>query len=235
MQGSGVLDDLGLLMGVLVVMLIVLIVVYVRLNVRIFAPGTHYRHYRKGRVILEGNNGGMVVKIPFLDHIEVVGLDTTMIDPLERSIVKERLVRADVHDVWTAWTTEEGVKTFFAPDAKVELRINGPYEMYFDPSAIIGQRGGEGVRILSYLPKEMLSFEWNAPPQFQAVRNIKTWVVVQFESNSPNETSVRLTHCGWRDSSPWDEVYRYFDRAWDIVMDRLQKRFDEGPIEWSSV
>jgi len=228
-------ENLGLFLGLFMVIVLVLIAVYVKLYVRIFTPGTHYRHYRKGRLIMEGNNGGMVVRVPFLDRIEVVGMDTTMIDPLEKSIVKERVIQTDIDEVWNAWTTEEGVKTFFAPDAWVELKIGGPYEMYFDPDAIIGQRGGEGMKILSFIPKEMLSFEWNAPPQFPSVRNLKTWIVVQFKSESFRETRVRLTHCGWREGSIWDEVYRYFERAWDIVMDRLQKRFDEGPIDWSSL
>jgi len=213
-------------------LIIILMALYIKMYARIYPPGTHYRHYRKGRIIREGNNGGMVIMIPFLDSVEVVEIDTSIIDPRDRFIVKERTVNSDIGTVWKTWTTEEGVKTFFAPEAKVELQINGPYEMYFDPTAVIGQRGGEGLRILSYLPEEMLSFEWNAPPTFPAERRLKTWVVVQFEEALAGHTKVRLIHCGWREGGKWQEVYNYFDRAWDIVMDNLQKRFDEGPITW---
>lgn len=137
--------------------------------------------------------------------------------------------------MWNAWTTTEGAKTFFAPDAYVELRIGGPYEMYFDLEAIPGYRGGEGLRVLSYLTPEMISFEWNAPPSFPKFRGAKTWVVVQFKSNNQGGTNVVLTHCGWREDSEWMEVYNYFKRAWDIVMDRLQQRFAEGPIDWKAL
>ena len=37
----------------------------------------------------------------------------------ERAIDEKITVKANVDDVWKAWTTTEGVKTFFAPDAKV--------------------------------------------------------------------------------------------------------------------
>ena len=44
-------------------------------------------------------------------------------------------VEADLAEVWNAWTTEEGIKTFLGPACAVELRPNGRYEIYFDPSA----------------------------------------------------------------------------------------------------
>jgi uncharacterized protein YndB with AHSA1/START domain len=48
---------------------------------------------------------------------------------------------------WMAGTTPEGIRTFFAPDCKVDLRVDGAYEIYFSPQAEPGERGGEGMRI----------------------------------------------------------------------------------------
>ena len=59
---------------------------------------------------------------------------------------------------------QEGVKSFFAPDCKVDLRPDGKYEMYFNPEAPWGERGGEGLRVMSVQPMKMFSFTWNAPP-----------------------------------------------------------------------
>ena len=39
-----------------------------------------------------------------------------------RTLRKEVEVKANLQDVWWAWTTLDGVKTFFAPDARIELR-----------------------------------------------------------------------------------------------------------------
>jgi len=98
---------------------------------------------------------------------------------LERVIRKETTVDAGVAEVWDAWTTPTGVRTFFAPDARLELSIGGPYELLFDQEQEPGKQGSEGCRVLSYLPHQMLSFDWNAPPQFPAIREQRTWVVVQ--------------------------------------------------------
>ena len=62
----------------------------------------------------------------------------------ERSINFEITVNGSLEQVWNAWTTEEGVKSFFSPDCKVELKVGGAYEMYFAPEAPEGMRGGDG-------------------------------------------------------------------------------------------
>jgi len=152
---------------------------------------------------------------------------------LDRVIRKHLIVSAAAREVWTTWTTREGVRTFFAPEANVDLRIGGPYEMLFDADAPVGSQGGEGLRILSYLPQEMLSFEWNAPAAYPAVRQEKTWVIVQLQPLGAGSTGVALTHLGWQKSREWDQVYDYFVRAWEVVLGRLQYRFSVGPIDWS--
>jgi len=89
-----------------------------------------------------------------------------------RVVRKEVRVNASIEKVWKAWTTNEGATRFFAPKARIELTIGGRYELYFDLRAPKGSQGGEGCRVLSFLPMEMLSFEWNAPPEFPMVRRL---------------------------------------------------------------
>lgn len=153
---------------------------------------------------------------------------------LQRVIRKEIVVNASVSEVWEAWTTVEGAVTFFAPEANIELSMGGSYELLFDLDAPEGSRGGEGLKMLSFLPEEMLSFEWNAPPQYPTVRRQRTWVVVQFFPSGQNKVKVRLTHLGWRKGEEWDKVFQYFKRAWDIVLGRLQHRFATGSIDWNN-
>jgi len=43
----------------------------------------------------------------------------------DRAIRFDVVVDAPLHDVWLAWTTEEGVRSFFAPACNVELRVDG--------------------------------------------------------------------------------------------------------------
>lgn len=147
---------------------------------------------------------------------------------------KAVIVAASPEQIWEAFTTIEGVKTFFAPDAWIDLAINGEYEMYFLPDGPKGARGGEGCRILSFIPNEMISFSWNAPPSLPAVRNERTWVILQFIPKSSNETQVSLVHLGWGAGDEWQKALAYFDKAWELVLARLAWRFQHGPLDWKN-
>ncbi|MHA1933761.1 MAG: SRPBCC family protein [Candidatus Thorarchaeota archaeon] len=142
-----------------------------------------------------------------------------------KAIRKEVDVTATLDEVWDAWTTEDGITSFFSRKANISLEIGGPYEMLFLLDNPVGQQGGEGNHILSFLPKEMLSFEWNAPPNFPEVRKHKTWVVLQFESLDTKLVKVKLTHLGWREGRNWGKVFEYFGGAWESVLSSLKEKF----------
>jgi len=148
---------------------------------------------------------------------------------MESQLEKAVLVEATPEEVWRAWTTVEGVKTFFAVDARIELRVGGEYEIYFDSSASEGERGSEGCKVLSYVPGSMLSFSWNAPPQFEKTREERAqWVVLFFLPVGERRTLVRFLELGWTDDEESQQVYRYFDRAWTLVLTNLVQAFANG-------
>lgn len=143
----------------------------------------------------------------------------------DKIIIKTKTVNCPIDTVWWKWTTHEGLLTFFGPDNKIKLKLGGAYEIYFLLDNPKGLQGGEGCKIISYLPKKMLSFTWNAPPEHPEIRNHnhKTWVVINFNSISGKQTEVELNHLGWLDGEKWDEVYNYFDSAWDTVLKWLEE------------
>jgi uncharacterized protein YndB with AHSA1/START domain len=152
----------------------------------------------------------------------------------ERQIVKTIHVAASPEEAWGAWATVDGVKTFFGPAARIELRPGGPYEIYFSTDAPEGLRGSEGCKLLSFVPSEMISFTWNAPPEFpKSRREIAQWVVVSFRPNGDG-TLVKLVELGWKEGDEGEAVYRYFDRAWTTVLARLAHSFSEGPVDWKN-
>jgi len=146
-----------------------------------------------------------------------------------KAIHKEVTVKAPIDAVWNAWTTSEGITSFFAPQAFIDLRIGGAFEIYFMLDAPRGFQGSEGCRILSYLPNKMLSFSWNCPPEFERVRKSGeyNWVVLEFTELPDGKVSVTLTHLGWKEGDEeWEKIYHYFDAAWGSVMESLGEHFN---------
>lgn len=152
----------------------------------------------------------------------------------ERQIVKEVVVKAPVEAVFRAWSTSEGIATFFAPEARVEARSGGPFEVYINPYAPAGMKGADDMKVMAVQQDRMISFTWNAPPNLPETRAQRTFVVVRTLPEGDGQTRVRLTHVGWGDGGQWDQTFTYFDRAWGNVLANLQKRFAEGkPIDWT--
>jgi uncharacterized protein YndB with AHSA1/START domain len=150
----------------------------------------------------------------------------------ERAIDKEALVPAGIDAVWQAWTTTEGITSFFAPGARIEARVGGPFEVYIDPGAAPGSRGADDMRFLALQPPRMLSFDWNAPPHLAQVRQQRTFVVVRLHPVDDKTTRVSLHHTGWGEGGEWDQAHAYFDRAWGSVLGNLRQRFEKGPMDW---
>lgn len=108
----------------------------------------------------------------------------------------------------------------------IELRPGGAFELYFSDAAPEGSRGSETCTVLSYIPGEMLSFTWNAPPKFAHARGRHTWVVVRLEPAGPKETRLSLMHLGFAEQTAanpehageWRQVRGYFQAAWGKVL-----------------
>jgi uncharacterized protein YndB with AHSA1/START domain len=140
----------------------------------------------------------------------------------ERVLHKEVVVAAPIDRVWWAWTTSEGMASWWAKQSWIDLRIEGPYELYFLLDQPRGSQGGESCRILSYLPKEMLSFSWNFPPEISEIRFEHTWVVLRFVPVGPSETKVVFDQLGWKQGPAWEKGWKYFDEAWGEVLQQLR-------------
>ncbi len=153
----------------------------------------------------------------------------------ERMITEKITVKANLDEVWRAWTTTEGIKSFFAPDAKVDAKVGGPFEIYMDPMAAPGLKGADDMVFLAVQDKKMISFTWNAPPSLPEARKQRTVVVVRFVGRGDNLTDVTLIHSGWGEptaDNEWGKAYDYFAKVWPNVLKNLKKRFEDGPVDW---
>ena len=134
---------------------------------------------------------------------------------------------------WATWTTVEGLQSFLAPRAEVDLRVDGTFSALFFPGNPPGERGAEGMRIVALEPPDRLLITWDSPVEFGPIREQRALVEVRVEPVGEESTRISLRHFGWGDGEGWSDVRTYFVGAWRIVFDRLQRSYAEGPIDWS--
>lgn len=148
----------------------------------------------------------------------------------ERTISCSTVVHAPIGDVWAAWTTDDGIRSWLVEDSHIELRVGGPYEWYFYSPAesVDGQRGSEGCQVIGYQAPTLLTFTWNAPPHLPIARAQRTVCLLRLREVGAQQTWVTLTELGWGDGGQWDEAFNYFAAAWGRVLDRLQAHFSSA-------
>jgi hypothetical protein len=73
-------SNLAGMMFAISMLLVIIMVIYIKLYVRIFYKGTLYRHYRRGRLLTENDQGGRVLLIPLIDRLETFDRESTESD-----------------------------------------------------------------------------------------------------------------------------------------------------------
>jgi uncharacterized protein YndB with AHSA1/START domain len=157
-----------------------------------------------------------------------------MIDP-SKIIKKETITTATLEVAWKAWTTVEGVTSFFVPKANIEPVVGGRYELFSSLKAPKGFQGTEGCKIFALEAQKHLAFEFIAPPQFPNVRRLSTRVDVTFgEVAKGGVVKLDLVHSGFQEGEEWDGFFEFSNWNWDLVLGRFQYRFTVGPIDWNN-
>lgn len=146
------------------------------------------------------------------------------------TLTEEIIILSPVDLVWHAWTVSERVSKWFAPEANIEAKIGGAYELYFVPENKSGMNT-KGCKITELVINEVLQFTWKGPDPFEEVmnKNDLTVVTVQFISLANNETKVVIEHTGFK--KDWAEAYKWHQMAWQGVLQSLKSALETGEGE----
>jgi uncharacterized protein YndB with AHSA1/START domain len=139
----------------------------------------------------------------------------------------ELSIPAPLHNVWEAFTTNQGLSSWLAPDVSVDLRPGGDWIVKFP-----GSTGGG--TIVSFMPEKELVISALAPDRFPQVRVARTRVAFTFIADG-NTTLVSLTQTGWQSGAEWDAAYEYLAAGNAQLLAMLHHRFVAGPTDWQKV
>jgi uncharacterized protein YndB with AHSA1/START domain len=143
----------------------------------------------------------------------------------EQALVIEITIPAPRAEVWKAFATSEGLSTWLAPGAVVDLRPGGEWMVHFPGGSTAGGN------IISFTPEQELVISALAPERFPAVRATRTRAAFHFESRG-DTTIVRLTQTGWHDGPEWNAAYEYLTSGNAQLLATLHRRFVNGPLDW---
>jgi uncharacterized protein YndB with AHSA1/START domain len=143
------------------------------------------------------------------------------------SIVAEGVVSASVTDVWNAWATTAGLKSWLAPHADIDLRLDGLMRSNHDPKGVLGDPGTIENKVLAYEPERMLSIKVaKAPEKFPFKTRIgDMWTVLYFQPTADGKTALRIVGMGFGSDDESQKMKAFFDQGNAYTLAQLQKRF----------
>ena len=145
------------------------------------------------------------------------------------SIVTEGVVNAPVTAVWSAWATTPGLKSWLAPHAEIDLRIDGLMRSNYDPKGSLGDPGTIENRVLAYEPERMLSIKVaKAPEKFPFKSRIgDMWTVLYFQPTPDGKTTLRIVGMGFGTDDESQKMKEFFKQGNAYTLAQLQQHFQQ--------
>lgn len=142
-------------------------------------------------------------------------------------IVHEGLVEAQLDQVWTVFTTREGLRSWLAPHAEIDLRVGGLMRTNYNAQGQLGDAQTIENTILSFEPQRMLSIKVaKAPADFpfpNAIRQM--WTVIYFAPAAPSRTNIREVSLGFGTDQESQRMRTFFTQGNATTLSQLQRHF----------
>ena len=148
----------------------------------------------------------------------------------EKRLDFEVEIPATPNDVWIALSTTEGLKTWLAPETRVDLRKGGDWVVLFN-----GASAGGGT-IIDFVQGKSITLAAMAPETFPTVRKERTTALFEIVSSKDGKSSiVHLRQTGWKTGEEWDKAFDYLATGNSQLLNQLRQRFVSGPFDWAKL
>jgi uncharacterized protein YndB with AHSA1/START domain len=149
-----------------------------------------------------------------------------------QTLSHEAVVSASPKDVWAAVSTADGWKSWAVPVAWLDGDL---LETSYSPAATRGDETTIQQRILRKESERLMVFKTTrAPkgfPHFEAFSRVTH--VMELEPLPDGRTRIRLTGSGYSNDQAGSQLVTFFTEGNRISLDRLRRRFSDGPIDWT--
>lgn len=151
------------------------------------------------------------------------------------TLAHQVVVDAPAAEVWAAISTPQGWMTWAVPIARSDAADPDLLETAYDPAARPGQPQTIQQRFILRVPGRLLAFRTvRAPagfPEFDTFARVAS--IFELEPEGDRRTRLRLTMTGYPDNEAGRRLIGFFDQGNAISLERLQRRFRSGPLDWA--
>ena len=145
------------------------------------------------------------------------------------TLLQEALVHAPVADVWAAYTTDAGWRTWAAPAVEIDLRVGGTIRTHYGQDAKIGDPGTNTIHILNCVPERLLTLQaelgenW---PEIMKEDAENLMNVIVFEDLAGEATRILSYGTGYRDTEEYTALMDFFIPANEGLFEVLKQQLE---------
>jgi uncharacterized protein YndB with AHSA1/START domain len=152
-----------------------------------------------------------------------------------RRLSHELVVPATPQQVFEAFASAEGWRTWAVPHAWQDQADRDVMETSYTPAAQPGQTGNIKQRFLVRVPGRLVAFRTiQTPPRFpHAAEFMQVTSLVELEPIG-NGTRVRLSGNGYPAGAAGDTLLGFFREGNRTSLEQLRARFVSGPVDWAA-
>jgi uncharacterized protein YndB with AHSA1/START domain len=134
------------------------------------------------------------------------------------------------NEVWKLFTTDEGLQSWIAPVAKIDMKTGGSIRTNYDKTKSVDDSTAIRLDIINYLEYEMLTLKVNLNNSFPAEvkkQDNNLQEIIQFADSGNGQTKIISTMVGWGQGRDWDSAYSFFEKGNDWTCKEILKLFNK--------
>jgi uncharacterized protein YndB with AHSA1/START domain len=152
-----------------------------------------------------------------------------------RTLSHELVVPATPQQVYAAFTTPEGWRTWAVPHAWTVAGDPDLLETSYGPAATPGDRNNIQQRFVLRVPHRLVAFRTvQTPPRFPHAAQFKQVVSLVELEPAGSGTRVRLSGVGYPAGAEGDTLLGFFREGNRTTLEQLRARFVSGPFNWQA-
>ncbi|MFB9843420.1 SRPBCC family protein [Mucilaginibacter ginsenosidivorans] len=146
----------------------------------------------------------------------------------EKVLRLESVLPVDIKTAWKLFTTDEGLKTWIAPQAHINLAVGGSVVTNYDKNKPLSDPSSITLPIINYIDQEMITFKVNLNDNFDPAaraedKNLQE--VILLKAIGPQQTQVVSLMMGWGKGPAWDKTYNFFAKGNEWTYNELLKNY----------
>lgn len=142
-------------------------------------------------------------------------------------------IDASIDDVWTAFTTTEGLQSWVAPLADIDFRVGGKWRANYKKDGKLGDANTIENTILCYDPKRMISLKATGFPKDFPFKDAAkdAWSIFYFTPLSETRTRIKVVGLGYNDTEQSKKMRSFFETANKYSIDQLSAALKKNALK----